>query len=173
MRVTYIIIRNIVSYILFESNYSNIVYFFECFVSAFYKDFSMISLFFVFCFCIQQSEETLMLSFPYNLSLMTLSFFIFLISPLIHFLVFLTFSQIHSCVMMHRWLTFIFTFLFKVGYNVHGIIIVFMILFIDDLLLPVKVYNWKRNVYLYIGQICFFGKMWKLSYRLFLFERPA
>ena len=98
---------------------------------------------------------------------MTLSFFIFLISPLIHFLVFLTFSQIHSCVIMHIWLTFIFIFLFKVGYDVHGIIIVFMILFTDDLLLPVKVYNWRRNVYLYIGQICFFGKMWKLSYRLF------
>ena len=144
MRVIYIIIRNIVSYILFESNYSNIVYFFECFVSAFYKDFS------------------------YYVSLRTLFFLYYSLYLLfIHFFSFLTFSQIHSCVMMHIWLTFIFTFLFKVGYNVHGIIIVFMILFIDDLLLPVKVYNWKRNVYLYIGQICFFGKMWKLSYRLF------
>ena len=118
MRVIYIIIRNIVSYILFESNYSNIVYFFECFVSAFYKDFSMISLFFVFCFCIQQSEQTLMFSFSYYLSLRILSFLYYSLYLLfIHFFSFLTFSQIHSCVIIHIIDLHFYLFLFKVGYD--------------------------------------------------------
>ena len=107
MRVTYIIIRNIVSYILFESNYSNIVYFFEFFVSAFYKDFS------------------------YYVSLRTLSFlYYFLYLPFIHFFsVFNFFTNLFMFYVMHIGLSFIFTFLFKVGYDDNGIVIVFMILF--------------------------------------------